>query len=194
VGPDNGLLVPAAKKAGIESVIKLTNHDFWLGRVSSTFHGRDIFAPVGARLSTGVPIEKFGEKVEATEYVELDLFETKQNKDQLIGTILNIDSFGNIITNFSKDVIEKRFGFHDEIMFEYSSSDNAISTELDVTFERSGNKQILKVPFKNTYGDVQKGSLIALISSSGFLEIAGNQVNADSLLKLSIGDSIAIKL
>jgi S-adenosylmethionine hydrolase len=192
VGPDNGLLIPAAKKIGIESVYKITNEEIWLPNVSSTFHGRDIFAPVGAYISKGKPIEELGVRI--TDFQEFDLFEIEQTQNLMIGYVLNIDKFGNIITNFSNELIEKKFKSHEEIIFLIENNRHSDKIETSINTAKSGFDINFKIPFENSYGDVSIGSMVALISSSGFLEIAGNQINANNRLKLDIGDKIMIQL
>jgi S-adenosylmethionine hydrolase len=174
IGPDNGLLVPAAERLKIDIVYKITNNKFCLDDISSTFHGRDIFAPVAAHLSKNLKIEKVGGRIK--HFKKLDLFGIKNTKDSLIGKVLNIDNFGNIVTNLPKDTIVKHFELGDQL---------TIST---VTSQKG-----FKVPFKNTYDSVPKGTLLALISSSGFLELAGNQYNANEKLNLQIGDKITLQ-
>jgi S-adenosylmethionine hydrolase len=179
IGPDNGLLVPAAKQLKIGSVIKITNDEYFLKNVTPTFHGRDIFAPVAAHISKGIPIEEMGENIE--NYLELDIFELKESDELITGRVLNIDSFGNIITNIPKKMLYEHF---------------ELGTELKLTFEsESGHfdDEPLKIPLKKTYDDSSPGELIALISSSGFLELAINQGNAYEKLKIQISDEISLQ-
>lgn len=175
IGPDNGLLVPAAERLGIQAVYKITNVDYLLGNISSTFHGRDIFAPVAAHISKGAPLENVGDKVE--KYVELNQFEVSETKNSISGKVLNIDNFGNIITNIQKRLIEKYFEIDDTLYIKVSS----------------GKQKVLKIPYKTTYDAIARGELLATISSSGLLEIAGNQCNADEKLKIKISDIITIR-
>jgi S-adenosylmethionine hydrolase len=96
VGPDNGLLVPAARVlGGIDAAYEITNADLFLTRVSSTFHGRDIFAPVGAHLAAGVPIATVGPEVAAATLVDLTFPEPRVDGRALETGVLLIDSFGN---------------------------------------------------------------------------------------------------
>jgi S-adenosylmethionine hydrolase len=174
VGPDNGLLYPAAERLGIKSVFKITNREYYLKDVSSTFHGRDIFAPIAAHLSIGKSPEELGEPLD--EFVKLNLFDYKETDEMIQGKVLNIDSFGNIITNIPKNILERN-----------------LNKEAEQTIEISSAGQTSKLPYKETYGSVPQSSLLALISSSGFLEIAGNQCNASDILNVKINDDIIIK-
>jgi len=174
VGPDNGLLIPAAERLGIQSVIKITNLDYCLDDISSTFHGRDIFAPVAAHISNGLKVETCGPKVD--QYVRINLFKVEEEHDKLTCKVLNIDTFGNIITNLSKDVLEKYFDY---------------GNKLELTNHRQN--KTWRVPIEKTYGNVPKGTLLATISSSGFLEIAGNLCSAVEKMNVKIGDKIVIR-
>jgi S-adenosylmethionine hydrolase len=175
LGPDNGLMVPAAEKLKIQSAHKLVNFEFCLDNISSTFHGRDIFAPVAAQISKGTPVDVLGEEID--EYVKLNLYDVTERSDRLVGRVLNIDNFGNIITNFPREVIEKRFNINEAILVTSGSIDH----------------QEKKILFKDTYEDVPKGELLAIISSSDFLEIAGNQCFANEIFNFNISDEIIIK-
>ena len=174
VGPDNGLLYPAAERLGIVSVYKITNQGFYLKNVSSTFHGRDIFAPIAAHLSTGTSPDELSEPID--EYVKLNLFDIKETDEMIHGKVLNIDSFGNIITNIPKNIIAR-----------------ILNEEAEQPIEINHDGQTWSLPFKSIYGSVSTGELLAIMSSSGFLEIAGNQCNASEKLNVKINDDIIFK-
>jgi S-adenosyl-L-methionine hydrolase (adenosine-forming) len=170
VGPDNGLLIPAACRLGELEVYEITNKDMMLkSGVSATFHGRDIFAPVGAYLSKGVSIEEVGPQV--SDFVGLDFGNFGIEGPFLIGEVVFADSFGNVITNIPEDVILKfsTFGSHVEI---------------------NGRR----VSFVQTYGFVGKDEPLVLIGSHGFMEIAVNKGNAALQFGLKNGDQVAIKI
>jgi S-adenosylmethionine hydrolase len=96
VGPDNGLLVPAARAlGGITEVRTLENASLWLPRVSSTFHGRDLFAPVAAHLARGVAYESVGPQLPSAEIVDLSLPDATARDGGLDSTVLFVDTFGN---------------------------------------------------------------------------------------------------
>ena len=96
VGPDNGLLVPAAHVlGGITSAHEITNADLFLTTVSSTFHGRDIFSPVGAHLANGMAIGEVGPEVDASSLVDLTFPEARLDGRAVETAVLMIDSFGN---------------------------------------------------------------------------------------------------
>jgi S-adenosylmethionine hydrolase len=173
IGPDNGLLVLAAKEKGITNIYHLLNVKYFRREVSSTFHGRDIFAPVAAYLSLGVPPKEFGEPI--TEYEEPSFIEAEVKEEKILSEVLYIDSFGNIITNISFSHLEK------------------INISLGDWINLKIKNKNYKVKFSKSYFSVDKGELLALIGSHNFLELAVNLGNAAEKLKVKVGDKIILK-
>ena len=104
VGPDNGLLVPALERlGGCAQAVSLTQSGFWRPRQSSTFHGRDIFAPVAAHLALGTPLSSLGEAVQLQRPFEL-IF-----TDGPVGEVIYVDSYGNLVTNLLAERLPERF-------------------------------------------------------------------------------------
>lgn len=170
VGPDNGLLIPAARRLGDMEIYEITNRDVMLrSGVSVTFHGRDIFAPAGAHLSKNFPIKELGP--EASQFVDLDFSNFGIEGSFLVGEIIFTDNFGNVITNIPEDVILRFFTF---------------SSQVEVNGRR--------IPFVQTYGFAGKEKPLILIGSHGFLEIAINGGNAALSFGLKNGDRIVIKI
>ncbi len=170
VGPDNGLLIPAARRLGEMEVYEIRNLDLILhSRVSATFHGRDIFAPVGARLSMGVPVKDVGP--ESPDFVDLDFGNFGIDGRFVFGEMLLSDSFGNVITNIPEEMILE--------LCDYGT-----------LFEVNGRQ----VPFLQTYGMAGKGEPLALIGSHGFLEFAVNQGSAARYFGIEAGDPVEIKV
>ncbi len=181
VAPDNGVLssiiesflkerLPSGQKQTslpdeLEAV-SLTNPEFWRSPVSPTFHGRDIFAPVAAWLSLGTSLDKFGE---VTDSIAL-LPEQRPHQElegTLVGRIVHIDHFGNLITNFKCHDLPKE-PFTIEV----------------------GQSLIPEV--SRTYGDGE--GLLALIGSSGRLEIALSGGSARDFLGAAVGGEVKIRL
>ena len=106
VGPDNGLLLPAASRAGIEDVHELANPAYALESISRTFHGRDLFAPAAAHLATGVPLAELGPPVDPEGLVRLDIPAPAIDGQGIRATLLYVDSFGNIALNLDRDDVE----------------------------------------------------------------------------------------
>jgi len=170
VGPDNGLLIPAARRLGEMEVYEIINRDLMLkSGISATFHGRDIFAPVGAHLSKGFPIEDVGKKV--SDFVDLNFGKFGIDGPFLMGEVVFSDSFGNVITNIPEDLVLGLCTFGSKV-------------------EVNGRR----VPFVRTYGLAEKGQPLTLIGSYGFLEIAINKGNAALQFGLKGGDQVAIKV
>jgi len=170
VGPDNGLLVLATEKQGIMCIHELTNPRFMLPKISHTFHGRDIFAPAAAHLMSGVKPEEFGPEIRKA--VQPDFAKVTQRNGVLVGEVLHVDGFGNIITNINeKEVAQSRLK-------------DAVSVELPSCK--------LKLKLCEAYGETKPHEPLALIGSHGFLEIAINQGNAAKRFKTKAGDRVTV--
>lgn len=165
VGPDNGLLLPAARALGSIEVFEVSTQA--LKPASSTFHGRDVFAPIGAELSLGKDLHSFA--TPTTHYIEPAIQPPVLQQNTLLAEILFIDSFGNIITNVpGKTALEFIRGSH-------------------VLYLKNQ-----KVSFAHTYSEVAVRQPLMLIGSHGFLEIAINQGSAQEYFKLQPEDVIEI--
>jgi len=170
VGPDNGLLMLAANTEGISRVFEITQKKFLRDMLSSTFHGRDIFSPIAAHLSKGVSAKKVGRVLKT--YCQPPFVSAHIRHNGINCEVLHVDSFGNIVTNIRpKDL-----------------SQAGISVRSRVQFENR------KFSFLKTYSDVPKGSLVGLVGSHGFFEIAANQENAARLLRLNVGSRLRLNV
>lgn len=148
VGPDNGLLAPAAAAlGGVEAVHAIENAALCRPTVSRTFHGRDVFAPVAAHLAAGVPLAEVGPALPAP--TPLPLPAPTVDGAAVHGEVIHVDRFGNLLTNIDRAAVS---GFR---------APTLSVRVLDVT-----------VPLVTTYGDVATGSALALWSSWDTLEIA----------------------
>jgi hypothetical protein len=100
VGPDNGLLLPAAERfGGVTGAVEITNAAYMLESVSPTFHGRDVFAPAAAYLARGVPLEELGPVADAEGLVALELPVARVEQRKIQATVLAVDRYGNIRLN-----------------------------------------------------------------------------------------------
>ena len=174
VGPDNGLLMLAAQKEGIVRVYSISNSEYLLPDVSRTFHGRDIFAPVGAHLVCGVAPCEFGPVLD--EYVVPDFSAPKTEGETLVGEVLHVDDFGNVISNISMDYFERA-----------KIGDRNL---LDVVVGGTS----LSVPFCSAYGEVEVGSALGLIGSGDFFEVSVNQGRAVDVFGAKVGDVFRVSL
>lgn len=169
VGPDNGVFSLILAARGPNEGYEITRKLFFLSPVSRTFHGRDIFAPVAGHLSMGVQPRDVGPRIR--DFVRVDWPRPRKLRQQFIGQILWSDSFGNLITNLSRKDFEALLSNH--------------------PFEILGRKlRIEKI--HPTYSQGPPRKPMALFGSSGFLEIAINQGNAEKELRLKAGDEIII--
>jgi S-adenosylmethionine hydrolase len=103
VGPDNGLLIPAAERAGITAAHELANPEYALESISRTFHGRDLFAPAAAHLARGVSLQELGPPIDPGALVRLDLPQPEVGPNKIAATVLYVDSFGNIALNLTRE-------------------------------------------------------------------------------------------
>src|SRR5881227_3235162 len=107
VGPDNGLLIPAAEKlGGIVEARELANPEYALESVSRTFHGRDLFAPAAAHLALGVPLEELGPPIAPDALARLDLPRPEVGSTRIHSTVISIDRFGNVQLNLEREHLE----------------------------------------------------------------------------------------
>ncbi|HSB05492.1 MAG TPA: SAM-dependent chlorinase/fluorinase, partial [Thermodesulfobacteriota bacterium] len=169
VGPDNGIFTLALLREKVEKVVALTRGKYFLSRVSSTFHGRDVFAPVAAHLSSGVHPEAFGNEIGSWESFSISRPEEKTK--ELVGEILHIDSFGNLISNIDEETF---------LSF----------TRSRAFLIRVGRQTIQGL--KQGYWEGKKDEAMALIGSGGFLEISLREGSAWKKLKVKRGDRIKI--
>ncbi|MBI4774643.1 MAG: SAM-dependent chlorinase/fluorinase [Deltaproteobacteria bacterium] len=156
VGPDNGLFTLAVRACDSVEIFQLREKRFFLNEVSSTFHGRDVFAPVGAHLAMGAPLEEMGSPLKSMVY--LDIPEPAVREGCIRGSIIHIDRFGNLITNISGMHLEK--------------------AHLREPFQVHWGEHTLE-GLKTSYSSAPPGSLAALFGSSGRLEISRNSGRAD---------------
>jgi S-adenosylmethionine hydrolase len=173
VGPDNGLMWMAANAAGIKRIVKLTELRYRLPEVSSTFHGRDIFAPAAARLSRGVRVTALGPVT--TSITKLELPMPVRSPRELKGEVVYVDGFGNLITNLDRASVD-----------EFCACFPAKS--LSVRLKRSAAVRIV-----DAYGRARKGVPLAIFGSFGLLEVAVRDGNAATRLGLAAGAPVSLR-
>jgi S-adenosylmethionine hydrolase len=169
VGPDNGLFTLVKQREKVKQVVVLTQKKYFLPKVSETFHGRDIFAPVAAHLSLGNKPSAFGYKIDGLE--EIGFKRPILKEGNLLGEILHIDPFGNLVSNI------------DEMKLFRFMRDRSLII-------RAGRKVIRGL--KKGYWEGKKDEAIALLGSAGFLEISIREGNAQKALRVKRGDPIQI--
>lgn len=169
VGPDNGLFSWIWREAKAREAYSLERPDFWRREVSTTFHGRDVFAPVAAHLGRGVPAQAFGPRCTPHLAPWTDPVATE---DEITGQVIHIDRFGNAVTNITRQALE-RLG-------------PPFGLEVSV-------REVTLLSIVATYADRSIGSPAALIGSTERLEIAVNQGHAARALGLHRGDPVTVR-
>jgi len=169
IGPDNGILSLAVEGKQIKKAIALTNHLYHLKPASSTFHGRDIFSPVAAYLSLGIPAEDFGRQ--AGDFKRLSWPEVRKREHGIEGEIIYIDGFGNLITNIHRRDLEF---FQKE----------ALTISL-------GDLTVEGISQNYTHG-AEKGYM-AVINSWGLLEVSLFKGNASLSRGAKVGDTVRVQ-
>jgi len=176
VGPDNGLLLPAAERAGVEDAREIVNPAYALESISRTFHGRDLFAPAAAHLAAGVSVDELGPPLAVDALVRLDLPVAVFGDDSIEAVALYVDSFGNIALNLTRDDVE-RVGIVP-----------GTRIELELTGER------YYAVAARTFADARAGDVILYEDSYRNMSVAVSRGNAASLLHAQPGQTMSIHL
>jgi S-adenosylmethionine hydrolase len=184
VGPDNGLLVPAAERlGGIAGARRLDNRSLMLPTTSSTFHGRDIFAPVAAHLAAATPFEEVGPALEIDSLVQLRFPQPEVSEGVLRTSILYIDSFGNVrLAGEPADLVQALGDLEEgrRLSIEVASTNGGESTTLDATWER-------------TFGRTPEGATLLYQDSFGQLSLADNQGDLAGRLGLAADQHAVVR-
>jgi len=176
VGPDNGLLLPAAGRTGIEAAHELAKPTYALDSISRTFHGRDIFAPAAAHLATGVPLAELGPPVDPEGLIRLDLPEPTIADDAISATLLYVDSFGNIALNLDRDDVASL----------------GIVSGTRVELELAGERYYAVMA--RTFADARAGDVILYEDSYKNMSLAISRGSAARMLHASPGQDIRITI
>jgi S-adenosylmethionine hydrolase len=175
VGPDNGLLIPAARASGGPSrAYEITDERFMLTPVSRTFQGRDVFAPSAAHIASGVRSSDLGPEIPVEDLVPLEVPEAWTHDDHLHGEVLQLDRFGNLQLNISRRQLEEvglRGGDRVEIRLE-------------------GHR--LTVALAKTFADVESGEFVAVEDSYRWLSLAINKGDAAAHLRAHAGSTVIV--
>ncbi|MGH2768540.1 MAG: SAM hydrolase/SAM-dependent halogenase family protein [Actinomycetota bacterium] len=175
VGPDNGLLMPAAAKlGGTISCRKIESPQLMLPEPSRTFHGRDVFAPAAAHLARGVPPEEFGGEVPLPRLVGLSVPSARLHAGHLHAVVLHVDRFGNLQLAISPD--------------ELAGLGLLTGSLVEVRIEGHTST----VPFGRTFAAVPEGRLVITEDSSGLLALAVNQGSAAARLGAGPGSKVIV--
>ena len=173
IGPDNGLMARASEKAGVKSIHEIREKEFQREAVSSTFHGRDVFAYAAGLIAAGRRPEEVGPRVPKME--TLDLPPPKLSGNTCSCHVLHVDGFGNVITDVSEVMIRN-------IPAKLGSRVNI----------RSGTRK-LQAEYARSYYEVDKGAMAVLLGSQGFLELAVREGSASEKLKANSLDKLELR-
>jgi S-adenosylmethionine hydrolase len=174
IGPDNGLLtLAAAADEGVVEARELTNEELWLKPLSETFHGRDVFAPVAARIAAGLALEEAGREIDPASLVTLELPPPRRTRRGLRAQAVLIDRFGNVALNLDHAELESaKLGVRIEIVC-------------------GGERYLAQVA--RTFAAVRPSDIVLLIDSYGQAALAVNTGSARDVLSLSPGDMVELR-
>jgi S-adenosylmethionine hydrolase len=174
VGPDNGLLLPAAEAlGGIVRAVQLTNPRYHVHPVSSAFHGRDVFSPVAAHLAAGADLADMGEGVMPASMVALDFPGFWREADGGVAAeIINIDRFGNARLSVMQEDLDLPY---------------------DTPLEIGIRNEVIEARYVETFGTAEDGDLVTVPDSHWRLSLAVNKGNAARALLLSVGEEVRLK-
>ena len=173
LAPDNGVLAPCLEEQTIQRMVELNHAKYFLKPTSGTFHGRDVFAPIAAHLSRGVPVQNLGEPI--TEFCPLPIPHPRVQGKSLEGNIWTFDRFGNAITTLRRAHIEAHF----------------LQTPWQVTFPQRELPPLHRL--STHYASGAPEDTLMLYGSGDNLEIAINCGSAQEHLKLKVGDPILLR-
>ena len=177
LAPDNGVLTIIYDEGKIDSIVRIENSAYFLKSVGQTFHGRDIIAPVGAHITNGVPLNKIGTEISLGDIFRLqDLKSYISQKGELIGKIVSIDRFGNVITNIDSEQLN-----------DYCQRDRKAKPHIWL----GENAVVGLLP---SYESVEQQTPLALIGSRGHLEVAVNKGSAQQHFNVKKGDTVKITI
>jgi S-adenosylmethionine hydrolase len=177
VGPDNGLLVPAAERmGGIADARELTNRDLWLERISRTFHGRDVFAPTAAHLARGRLFREVGPSIDPETLVRLEVPVAEVRDGEIHASCLAVDRFGNIQLNLTRRELERA----------------GIAPGVRVEVELPAEKYYAVAA--RTFADVQPGEIVLYEDAYENVAVAITRGNAAETFAAGAGDEVRLRL
>ena len=177
VGPDNGLLIPAAEKqGGIAEAHELANPEYALPVVSRTFHGRDLFAPAAAHLARGVALGELGPPIAPDALVPLDLPQPELGANRIRATVLYVDAFGNVQLNLMREHLEQ------------------VGVVPGTKVELALGPDRYYATATRTFGDARPGDIVLYEDAYRNVAIAINRGNAAQMFALTPGQELRIEL
>ena len=176
VGPDNGLLLPAAERfGGVAEAVEISSSPWRLAQVSATFHGRDLFAPVAARLAAGEALGEGGTPLEPGELVRIELTRASVQDGVLVALVVEADSFGNLALDAGhRDLAGTKLRLGDPIAVRFAGR------------RASGI-------YARTFADARPGTLLLYQDAGGALALAVNGGDAGAFLGARRGDELRVE-
>lgn len=186
VGPDNGVFSYVMAREPVEALVGLADPRYHLSRVSHTFHGRDVFAPAAAHLAAGVPIADLGPAI--SDPATLPFPRLEVTAEGIVGQVLHVDHFGNVVTSIGWLQWDG-----DGLWLEPAFGDKEPRVRVDATRAviAVAGQEVAEV--RRTYADVVPGEVLAMVGSSGYLEVAVREGSAALLLGVHPGDGVALR-
>jgi S-adenosylmethionine hydrolase len=174
VGPDNGIFTLVVEAEGLDRAVELSNKRYQRsGDASYTFHGRDIFSPVGAHLAAGVPLDSLGPPVTP---LRLDVRPARVSGGAVTGEVRYIeDPYGNVVTNIPAQLLD--------------SAELRVGDSLDVRI----GQRTFRLPWRRTFSDVPKGSALAVMHERGLLSFSLNQGDFAKRHAIQRNDSVVVR-
>ncbi len=172
VGPDNGIFTQILTSPETVEAYAVENRKLFLKEISNTFHGRDIMAPVAARLASGMSIANVGPRVPRESCVIIGVKEPVLQRNGIHGEVINVDKFGNIRTNITKVYLDK----------------------IDIGENPRITLKSYEIEFVDgSYGDIHDNLPAAIINSNGALEVCVNKGSAARILKVEKGERVYVR-
>ncbi len=166
VGPDNGLLELVSRGATDGEAVELTVRALWRHPVSPVFHGRDIFAPVAARLASGAELRAVGDAIDAI--VPYPIRAPQRRPDGGVsGHVIHVDRFGNVVTDIARDLLPRG-------RFTVEVADMTVARQVSY------------------YGEAKKDEVVSLVDSAGYLEVAMRGQRASDVLSAARGTIVEV--
>ena len=174
VGPDNGLFTLVMQAEGVERAVELRERRYFrVSSTSSTFHGRDIFAPVAAHLAAGTPLDSLGPAIVP---VQLPIRPARIADNRIVGTVRYVeDPYGNVVTDISAALLD------------------SLPAEVGDSLEVRIGSRTLHLPWHNTFSDVPRGQALAVMHSRGLLSFSINQGDFASRFGVKRKDSVSVR-
>jgi S-adenosylmethionine hydrolase len=177
IAPDNGVLTLLMNREKSDTIVCIRNTDYYIKPLSATFHGRDIFAPIGAHIVNGTGLEELGTITDIENLVHLEDLNCRLSETgELVGKIISLDRFGNLITNIDSDTLTNYRKDNPKNRVEICMGSHVIAG------------------LSKTYANADPSSPLALIGSRNYLEIAVNGGSAKRHFKAHKGDVVRVRV